>query len=122
MADQPRRIDASHGLLDLQVVDRDARPVGKVEDLELDDTGSGAPAFGDRLGGRLGGWYKAVHRRLHDEKSPRPARITFDQVRHINSKVDLTISQDELDIGRLEEWLVDHLIRRIPGADHAPPQ
>ncbi|MFL5796889.1 MAG: PRC-barrel domain-containing protein [Actinomycetota bacterium] len=127
-----RVLDAAHGLLDLQVVDRDAKPVGKVDDVELDNRGQGAPvvrailvgapALGDRLGGRFGAWYKGVFRRLHQDKNAQPVRIPFDRIRAVNSKVDLTISQDDLDIGRLERWLVEHLIGRIPGADHAPPQ
>jgi sporulation protein YlmC with PRC-barrel domain len=127
-----RVLDASHGVLDLQVVDRDAKPVGKVDDIELDDGGQGppvvrailvgAPALGRRFGGRFGDWYTAAYRRLHDEKNVQAARIPFERIRQVNSKVDLSISQDELNIGRLERWLVEHLIGRIPGADHAPPQ
>ena len=130
MRSEHRVIDAKQDLLDLQILDRDGRPVGRVDDVELEDADgrppavvallSGAPAFAERLRGRLGAFMRSVYVRLHDERDPSPVRIPLDQVEHINSRVDLRVSVDELGTGRLDRWLVDTVIGRIPGADFAP--
>jgi sporulation protein YlmC with PRC-barrel domain len=128
MENQPREIDAVQDLADLAILDRDKRPVGRVDDLDFDDANppvmramlSGAPALSRRIGGRLGAWMRGIYGRLHDDKDPEPLRITFEQVAHINSRVDLSVTRDDLGIGKLDRWLVDVIIGKIPGADHAP--
>ncbi|MFN2543728.1 MAG: hypothetical protein ABR600_04030 [Actinomycetota bacterium] len=128
MAEEPRELDAVQDLADLAIVDRDTLPVGRVDDIEFDDANPpvvraflvGPPALGDRIGGRVGAWIRGIYARLHDEKDPQPLRIPLEQVRHINSRVDLTVSREETDVGKLDRWLVDVLIGKIPGADHAP--
>jgi hypothetical protein len=127
---EPRTLDAVQDLLDLQINDRDDRPVGRVEDLEMDESAvprpvltavlSGGPALAARFDGRLGAWLKGLYRRFHDEKEAQPLRIGAEQIRHVNSRVDLVVSIDELGIGRLDRWIVDSLLGRIPGADVAP--
>ena len=128
MGREPRELDAVQDLADLAIVDRDNRPVGRIDDLEFSDANppvlvaflSGAPALANRFRGRLGPWIRGFYARLHEEKDPQPLRITLDQVRQINSRVDLEVSRDDLAVGRLDQWLVDVSIGKIPGADHAP--
>lgn len=130
MSVERRVIDAKQDLLDLQILDRDGRPVGRVDDVELDDSGTGPPVASALLSGapalayRLQGWLGAVIRglfvRLHDDRDPSPLRIPFERVLHINSRVDLGVSRDELRIGRFDRWIVDTLLGRIPGGDYAP--
>jgi sporulation protein YlmC with PRC-barrel domain len=127
---ESRVIDAKQDLLDLQILDRDGRPVGRVDDVELDDSGGGppvvvallcgAPALAYRFRGWLGAVIRGIYVRLHDDRDPSPLRIPIEHVRHINSRVDLQISADELGIGRFDRWIVDNLLGRIPGADYAP--
>jgi sporulation protein YlmC with PRC-barrel domain len=115
-------------LLDRQIVDRDGLPVGKVDDVEMgrtDDGGlyvaallTGQQALGRRIGGVLGRWTTAAASRLDlDRHGPR--RIAYDLVTSVESAVVLSVKRDLLPEPELETWLNEHLIGRIPGAEHA---
>jgi sporulation protein YlmC with PRC-barrel domain len=115
-------------LLDRQILDRDGRPVGKVDDVELTYDADGAPyisalligqqALGQRIGGVLGRWIAGTARKLADTPDKKPIRIGIEQVSSINSAVNLSVRRELLQEPPLETWLRDHLINRIPGADH----
>jgi sporulation protein YlmC with PRC-barrel domain len=115
-------------LLDRQILDRDGRPVGKVDDVELayaaDGTASisallvGQQALGQRLGGALGRWMAGTARRLADTPDKKPIRIGLKLVAGINSAMNLSVEREMLQEPPLEIWLRDHLIDRIPGAHH----
>jgi sporulation protein YlmC with PRC-barrel domain len=124
-----RRLYGGLHLLDRQIVDVDGAMAGKVDDVELEPSAdgesfhvvavlSGAGALGPRLGGRLGRFIAAVHGRLADE--PVPARIPFGVVSDVGNHVTVTLGREHLESNRLEAWARDHLVDRIPGADHAP--
>lgn len=116
-------------LLDRQVNDRDGQPVGKVDDLELARTDDGdlyvsALLIGQQaLGRRLGGWLGRVvensARRLSPADAPGPIRIPYDLVAAVGSAVDLSVRRELLPDMPLETWLREHVIEKIPGADHA---
>jgi sporulation protein YlmC with PRC-barrel domain len=121
-------------LLDRQLVDRQGRLVGKVDDLELEgDVGgplyisailSGPGVLAQRLGRKYGRWVQRVHR-LVAEGTPRgqgvdPARIPFWRVVEIGSGVELAAEEEELGTHSTEQWVADHLIARLPGGRHAP--
>jgi sporulation protein YlmC with PRC-barrel domain len=125
-----RVVLAGLDLLDRQIVDRDGKLAGKVDDLELlfpEDGGapyvtailSGPGALARRLGGRLGRWIGSVHGRLHPHAEPTPARISFGVVKRIEDHIELTIGRDGLESMHLEDWVSDHIMGRIPGARHA---
>ncbi len=127
MGTRHQLIDAALGMLDRQLLDKDGRPAGKVDDLELEEQGDGSPpvvvailsgpgALARRLGGRLGGWVESVHRRLADD--PEPARVPFGVVNRVTTVVELTVSIDDLAVNRFEEWVGEHVIAKIPGAGH----
>jgi hypothetical protein len=130
--DQPaagRRFYAALQLLDRQILDAESMMAGKVDDLEFEQPAeggepyvatilSGLGALGPRLGGRLGNWLTAIHRRFHPD--PGPARIPFGVVKRINNHVELTLRREELENNELEVWARDHVIAHIPGAGHAP--
>lgn len=123
-----RVIHASLDLLDRQVLDRDDEPVGKVDDLEFSDLDEAEPrltaillgpqAYGQRLGGRLGQWITSTAVRLAGTDAP--IRIPTECVDEIGASIKVTIPLDEIERAeRLDHWLRDHLIDRIPGADSA---
>jgi sporulation protein YlmC with PRC-barrel domain len=120
---EPLHIDFH--LLDRQLVDRDGLLVGNVDDVELDDDLRvvallvGQLALGDRIGGRIGGLMSAVARRLAPQAHPRPMRIPFALVDEVGSAVRLTAALADLGDQPLEAWLREHVVDRIPGADHA---
>jgi sporulation protein YlmC with PRC-barrel domain len=128
-----RTIDAALDLLDRQIVDRDGRLSGKVDDLELsapEDGDGGAPtvtailagpgALAHRLGGRLGRWVESVHARLHPSSAPEPARIPIGVVKGVGSTVQLSVAKGDLELSRFEDWVRERFVGRIPGAGRAP--
>jgi hypothetical protein len=118
-------------LLDRQLVDKDGRLAGKVDDLELEFPDGGGPptvtailagpgALSRRLGGRLGAWMEAVANRLRDGAERRPARIPFGVVKELGSAVELSVAKSGLETDRLEAWTRERVIGRLPGAGDAP--
>jgi sporulation protein YlmC with PRC-barrel domain len=123
--------DAHLHLLDRQIVDREGRLAGNVDDLELtvpDDGGApwvsallaGPAALAEHTGGILRRWLLAVHRRLHHEGDPGPARIPFSVVVHVESDVKVAMDRVDIPSTLLERWVRDNVISKIPGADRAP--
>jgi len=124
-----RVIDAGLQLLDRQIIDRDGEMAGNVDDLELTfpGDGNGPPivtailagpgALARRVGGRLGDWIESVHARLHPHPDPGPARIPFGVVNHIDAAIELTLPRHDLEVDRIEKWLRDKTISKVPGAD-----
>jgi len=116
-------------LLDRQILDRDGYLVGKVDDVELtrDADGRlhvtvllvGPQALGQRMGGRLGAWISGAAGRLHPDEHPDPIRIPYALVESRTSALQLSVTHDRLPEPTLEAWLREHVISRIPGADHA---
>jgi hypothetical protein len=126
-----RTIDAGLRLLDRQLVDKDGKLAGKVDDLELTGDGDAGPlyvtailagpgALAGRLGGRLGGWLAGLSERLRGGDSDRPARVWFGVVKEVGSAVQLSVAKQELETDAVEAWVRDHLIGKLPGAEHAP--
>lgn len=116
--------------LDHQMLDRDGTPCGNVDDLELELPAdgsnprvvailSGPMALGPRIGGTLGRWIGALGKTLHPHEFPEPARIEIRSVTKVGSAVELDTLASEMDTYRSEQWVLEHLIGRIPGADHA---
>jgi sporulation protein YlmC with PRC-barrel domain len=126
-----RILEAALQLLDRQLVDKDGRLAGKVDDLELTFPDGGGPplvtailagpgALSRRVGGRLGAWLEAVANRLREGDDRRPARVPFSAVTEIGSAVRLRVAKADLETNRLEAWTRDRIIGKLPGAGHAP--
>jgi sporulation protein YlmC with PRC-barrel domain len=123
-----RVLDAALHLLDRQIVDCNTQPVCKVDDVELTHLADGTTivtallcgpaAFGPRLGGRLGEWIVAVHGRIASGAGP--VRIPFEFVKRVERAVDLTVPREETGALELDHWVLDHVIGKIPGVQHAP--
>ena len=125
-----RIIDAGLQLLDRQILDVNGEMAGNVDDLELTfpDEGTGPPivtailagpgALARRIGGRLGSWIESVHARLHPHPNPGPARIPFGVVKGFNAAVEVTVPRSDLEVDRIEKWVRDTIISKIPAADH----
>jgi sporulation protein YlmC with PRC-barrel domain len=105
-------------LLDRQIVDRDGRMAGNVDDVELDDDGTSVHvtallAGGDVLARRLR-WGT----RARDDE----ARIPLARVADLGDHVTVSLGREELGTFRGERWVRDHIIARIPGSRSAPPE
>ena len=126
-----RAIDAGLVLLDRQLIDVDRMLAGKVDDLEFTPSEedpqvlyvtailAGPGALAGRLGGRLGHWMERISARLRSAPD-RPARVPFEYVKTIATSIDLWVSRSQLETDRLEKWVRQHVIGKIPGAEHAP--
>lgn len=121
-------VDAHLHLLDRQVVDKDGRLVGKVDDIEVELPARGelpvvrailcGPlALGPRIGGRLGLWVASVGRRLRPEGSADPVRIGFGAVADAGAVIKLSITAEQAGMTRLEQWCVEKVITRLPGGN-----
>jgi hypothetical protein len=125
-----RRIWAVLELLDRQLVARDGRLAGKVDDVEFelaDDPGalphvsallSGMGALANHVGGSTGRALAAAERRLTADRDRHPSRVDIALVTDIASAIDLDADRDELDTFRAEHWTRDVIIDKIPGAGH----
>ncbi|MEU2613222.1 hypothetical protein ABZ570_16810 [Micromonospora sp. NPDC007271] len=123
------RIQLAKQLLDRQIVDRDGRLVGRVDDIAfaLDAEGfpyvdsllTGPAALGERIGGRVGRILIAAAKLVRDEPRVPPLHIPLAQVARVDSAVRLRCSAPDLPPSPGEAWLRRHLIDRIPGAHRA---
>jgi len=129
---ETRSLWAALHLLDRQLIDREDRMCGNVDDveIEIDDDGrayvsallSGPGTLAPRLGmRRYGDWMRRAHA-LVDGNGEDPARIPLARVADINNHVTLSLEHDELGSMDVEQWVRDHIIGRIPGSRHAPPE
>ncbi len=126
-----RRVWAVLELLDRQLVDRDGRLVGKVDDIEfaVDDEPDALPrviallaglgALANHIGGDTGHALAAAERRLAEHRDREPSRVDIAMVREIGSAIELDADGEELDTNRGERWVRDVIIDKIPGAGHA---
>jgi sporulation protein YlmC with PRC-barrel domain len=126
-----RTLEAALHLLDRQLIDKDGRLAGKVDDLELEFPDGGGPpvvtailagpgALSRRIGGRFGAWLENLANRLREGDDRRPARVSFGVVKEIGSAVELSAAKAELETDRLEAWTRERIIGRLPGAGDAP--
>ncbi len=121
-------LDVDLHLLDRQVVDRDGAMVCKVDDLEFQPNADGEPvvtailagpaALGPRVGGALGRWMVSVQERLRPSDQDGPARIAVALVTEVGSDIRLSARAVELRTHQTEAWVDQHVISKLPGADH----
>lgn len=124
----PEELDAGLHLLDRQLVDRDGRNAGKVDDLELTEQEDGPPyvsailsgpgVLGGRIGGRWGAAIAILHRRLSGRREGEVARVQFAVVRDIGSEIEVSSAAEALQSNAGERWARDHVIGHLPGARH----
>jgi hypothetical protein len=115
--------------LDQQLVDADGLPLGRVEDVELEQSGGAAPrvtevltgmeALGERIDGGLGAFLARVAGRMRSPAADEgPARIDAKLVKSAGPYVELDVPHDEIPhVAPLERWLAERVVGRIPGAE-----
>lgn len=123
MPHRGRLLDARLHLLDRQLLDDDDDPVGIVDDLELTDfemdqdlpAGTEAPKVTALLSGQI------LATRIFGGEPPRSRlqEIPWNLVACVGAVVKLKPTDTVFDVGWVERWLRDRIIKHIPGGRHA---
>lgn len=118
-------MNLTRDILDQQVVDRTGQRLGKVDGviLELRDGEPprvaaieiGPVTLTRRIHPRLAQWLGDWLRR-HGPRSDGTLRIPWSKVRAIGVDVRVDLIADGTPARAWEEWLREHVVRRIPGA------
>ncbi|WP_326547691.1 hypothetical protein QGN32_05865 [Mycolicibacterium sp. ND9-15] len=118
-----RLLDARLHLLDRQMLDDSGDPIGIVDDIELTgiDVDQDIPAGAQppRVSGLLSG--QVVATRIFGGSPPRSRlqEIPWKLVASVGVVVTLKPTDITFDVGWVERWLRDHIVKRIPGGRHA---
>jgi sporulation protein YlmC with PRC-barrel domain len=116
-------IDARLHLLDRQLLDHDGDPIGIVDDLELDgvefDEDIANDAEAPRVTALLSGQILAT--RIFGGAPPRSRlqEIPWKLVTSVGVVVRLKPTDMTFDVSWVERWLRDHIVKHIPGGQHA---
>lgn len=111
-------------VLDTQVLDREKRPMGKVDGigLELRDGAPPRVAYFEidgvtawrRFGERYGRWAaRLAGKWRHTE----PYRFGWSQVRDLGIDLELDVDAERTSTFDLERWLRERFVARLPGGD-----
>ena len=123
-----RTISLRLDLMDQQLIDAEERPVGRVDELELEIDEDGAARVvalrtgGAALGPRIGWWVGGVLTRSCDRLAEHEASppLPISDLEHVHPRLQLTRPLRELlGVAGLEGWLGVRLVSRIPGGGDA---
>jgi hypothetical protein len=118
-------VHLSRNVIDTQLVDRHQQKIGRIDELLLELEEGKPPRVativisGAARARRVGGWMVACHRAVHallGQRAEHESRVPFDAVRCIADTIELDVEGNTLESLRLERWLSEHVIGRIPGA------
>jgi hypothetical protein len=111
-------------LLDKRLVDREGRPIGRVDGVVI-EVGHrkpprvtamelGALTLARRMPRWLRGPAIAIAQLLRPLTGP-PIRIGLERFLDVGVDIELDVSADDPDVQQFERWLRRHVIERIPG-------
>jgi hypothetical protein len=124
-----RRLWAALDVLDRQLVDREGRFAGTVDDVELTQTDEGTMLVTALLAGPgvlarrmrhpvYGAWMERfVAWAMPDATDP--TRIPIGRVADLGSHITVSLDHMEMGTAAMERWFRDHIIEHIPGSRHA---
>lgn len=117
-------MDVIRDVLDNQIVDRNQRKMGKVDGIVIECKDGepprlayieiGIPTLARRLHPQLQQWVAAVQSKW-GAKQDKPFRIPFSKVRDVGIDVEVDVEAEETPALAYEQWLREHIIKRIPG-------
>jgi len=110
-----RELDLGLGVLDHQLVDRDGRNCGKVDDLELKGLSDGTPEVASILVGGNAWRGRGVLGRIAAALSGNAVRVPWSEVDEVSSVVKLKRPAQELRLGRGDDRAA-RLVRRLQGS------
>ena len=113
-------------LLDQQIIDREGHKAGKVDGIALEIRSDGPPrvawldvgmdVLARRFSTRLERLVHEIYRRFQRDR--KPSHVPWQKVDRIGISANLDIDCAELSSFRIEKWLRDHIIAKIPGSSH----
>lgn len=123
---KPNRFWAGLHLLDRQIVDKNGRLAGNVDDVRFEANAkgelvlvslrSGPGVLASRLGARrLGDWLARVHETLDGQDG----EIPITKVTKLGPHIEVDLVAADMSCEATERWFRNHVISRIPGSDHA---
>jgi hypothetical protein len=121
-----RGLHLVHDIQDAQLLDRLHAKIGRVDGLVLEvEEGKPLRVATILVGGpirdeRIGRWVLALKRLMHGVvrmETEGVSRIPFSAVREISHVIEVDVEEKALESQHVEQWLCDHVIRRIPGGD-----
>jgi hypothetical protein len=108
-------------VLDTQVLDREKRPMGKVDGIGLELRDGAPPRVAHfeidgvtawrRLGERYGRWAARIAARWQGK----PNRFRWSQVRDLGIDLEIDVDAERTSAFDLERWLRERFVRRLPG-------
>ena len=110
-----REIDLGLGVLDHQLVDREGRKCGNVDDLELTGLSSGGPEVTEILVGGSAWRGRGLFGRFAAAVSGNAVHVPWTEVDEVSAVVKLKRTAPELRLGRGDDRAAK-LVRWIPGA------
>lgn len=118
-----KQIDLVRDVLDTQVLDREKRPLGKVDGIGL-ELREGAPprvtyleidgvTAWSRLGARFGRWAQKLAACW--QGAGHPYRFSWTQVLDFDIDIEIDVRAEDSPPFDLERWLREKFVKRIPG-------
>jgi sporulation protein YlmC with PRC-barrel domain len=112
-------------ILDKQVVDRKQARIGKVDGIVLTTENDGRLKISflemghltlmRRLSPRLYRWLLALSQRARAGRDRCPYRIPWSKITDAGVDIQVDIDDSETPLEQTQEWLRQHILRRIPG-------
>ena len=118
-------------VLDQQIIDREGHKAGKVDGIALEIRSDGPPrvacidagidVLARRFSTRIERLVQKIHRRFQGEHR-KPFQVPWQKVDRVAISAHLDVDCSEYSSSRVEKWLSDHIIGKIPGNGHGQQQ
>ena len=118
-------MDLVRDILDKQLLDRNGKPMGRVDGLVMRVGEGSKPRIthleigGATLAARLHSAFEEIVKRfgrLWGPKRPQPVRIPWSRVETVGRDIKLDVEAKETGAIAWEMWIARHIIERIPGS------
>lgn len=118
-------LDLRHDVLDVQLVDRNLENIGRCDSLMLELRDGHPPRVATVLIGgavrdeRIGRWMSGLANFLHGgrDRAGHVSGIPFAVMQSLGTTIKLDVLRSELPSEHVEQWLAEHVVCHIPGAE-----